>query len=133
MRSTVGHASCGLPHPARLALLAGGVIALTVAVTFAAAAQNRPRDVFTPEPQRQRELVRLVRHDCGSCHGLTLAGGLGPALTSSALAPRTPSYLKLVILHGRDGTAMPGWSPIVSGAEARWIAEELLRGFPDAD
>ena len=24
-----------------------------------------------PSPERARELVRMVRQDCGSCHGLT--------------------------------------------------------------
>jgi cytochrome c55X len=28
--------------------------------------------------RRQRELIRMVRQDCGSCHGLQLTGGLGP-------------------------------------------------------
>jgi cytochrome c55X len=34
------------------------------------------------------ELVRMVRQDCGSCHGMTLNGGLGPALTVEALKER---------------------------------------------
>jgi hypothetical protein len=37
--------------------------------------------VADPTPrQRQKELIHLVRQDCGSCHGMTLQGGLGPAL-----------------------------------------------------
>ena len=35
-------------------------------------------------PQRQLQLVRIVRQDCGSCHGMRLTGGLGPALTREA-------------------------------------------------
>lgn len=121
-----------LPHPAKLALLAGSMLALTLAVTLASAGETFPGAVPVPEAQRRTELIRFVRHDCGSCHGLTLAGGLGPSLTAAALAPRSSSYLTHVILHGRNGTAMPGWSPFVNDAEARWIAEQLLRGFPDA-
>ncbi len=122
-----------LPHPAKLALLAGSMLALTLAVTLASAAQNVSEAGLVPDAQRRIELVRFVRHDCGSCHGLTLGGGLGPPLTAAALAPRTSSYLTQVILRGRNGTAMPGWSPFVSDAEARWIADQLLRGFPDAN
>jgi cytochrome c55X len=31
-----------------------------------------------PDAARQHELIRMVRQDCGSCHGLHLTGGLGP-------------------------------------------------------
>jgi cytochrome c55X len=81
---------------------------------------------------RQQELARFLRHDCGSCHGLTLRGGLGPALTPEALAGKPPAYLKAMILDGRRGSAMPGWRPLLSEAEAAWMAENLLRGVPDA-
>jgi mono/diheme cytochrome c family protein len=27
---------------------------------------------------RQAELLHLLKHDCGSCHGMTRKGGLGP-------------------------------------------------------
>jgi len=33
-----------------------------------------------PPPARQAALVDLVRQDCGSCHGMTLKGGLGRSL-----------------------------------------------------
>lgn len=45
-------------------------------------AQSEP----APDASRSRELVRMVRQDCGSCHGMRLTGGLGPALTREALA-----------------------------------------------
>jgi len=82
-----------------------------------------------PVPHRQVELQHLVRHDCGSCHGLTLAGGLGPALSSQALADKPVEYLQAMILRGRPGTAMPGWNGLLSDEEARWIAEQLKKGF----
>lgn len=84
-----------------------------------------------PDRIRQRELVRLVRHDCGSCHGLTLQGGLGPALTREALKAWRPDLLQAAILYGRPGTAMPPWNTQLTEAEARWIAEQLLAGFPE--
>jgi len=78
------------------------------------------------------ELIRLVRHDCGSCHGMTLNGGLGPALSKEALAGRPQVYLQKVILGGLPGTAMPPWAGLLSEQEAEWIARELQKGFPDA-
>lgn len=120
-----------LPHPAKLGLLVVSMFALTLVVTLAPAADG-PAAVATLQPQRQLELIRFVRYDCGSCHGLTLAGGLGPALSAQALRDKPAHYLKTVILDGRHGTAMPAWSPILSDAEAAWIAERLLAGFPDA-
>jgi cytochrome c55X len=88
-------------------------------------------DAQSAQSLRQSELVRLVRQDCGSCHGMTLAGGLGPALSKEALAQRPQSYLQEVILHGIPGTPMPSWRGLLSDQDAQWIARELLRGFPD--
>ncbi|MFO1423784.1 MAG: cytochrome c [Candidatus Competibacteraceae bacterium] len=84
-----------------------------------------------PSPERSRELVRMVRQDCGSCHGLTLRGGLGPALLPEALRDKPPAGLKYTILLGRPGTAMPPWQPFLSEAEADWVVTQLLRGFPE--
>lgn len=84
-----------------------------------------------PAPARQAELVHMVRHDCGSCHGLTLAGGLGPALLPAALAAKPLEYVERVILEGRPGTAMPPWRGLVSDDDARWIAQQLRNGFPN--
>ncbi len=83
-------------------------------------------------PSRQQELIRLVRHDCGSCHGMTLQGGLGPALSKQALSVRPQAYLQQVILSGLPGTPMPPWRGLLSEQDAEWIAHELLKGFPDA-
>jgi cytochrome c55X len=80
---------------------------------------------------RQKELVRLVRQDCGSCHGLTLKGGLGPPLTAQALKEKPVDSLKATILGGRPGTPMPPWRAFMNEAEADWIVNELLKGFPD--
>lgn len=77
---------------------------------------------------RQSELSNLLIQDCGSCHGLKLKGGLGPALLPSALAGKSASYLSTVILEGRPGTAMPPWRALLSPAEAQWIANKLLQG-----
>ncbi|WP_218824165.1 c-type cytochrome [Achromobacter xylosoxidans] len=82
-------------------------------------------------PVDQQRLIHLVRQDCGSCHGLRLNGGLGPALTPQALAGKPPAYLEQAILRGLPGTAMPGWRGMLAPDEAAWIAARLLQGFPE--
>ena len=77
---------------------------------------------------RQQALRHLLAQDCGSCHGLTLQGGLGPALTRAALASKSPEMLRAVILHGRPGTPMAPWKPFMSEAEAAWLVQQLLEG-----
>ena len=90
-------------------------------------------DALAVEPQgaRRAALVDMVRQDCGSCHGLTLKGGLGPPLLPAALAEKDVEQLRFVILNGRPGTAMPPWRPFLSEAEAQWIVEMLRTGFPE--
>lgn len=91
-----------------------------------------PANAAEPAADRQRELVRMVRQDCGSCHGLTLNGGLGPALTVEALKIRDIPKDSLVatIIGGRPGTPMPPWHRFLSESEADWIVDRLLEGFP---
>ena len=83
-----------------------------------------------PSAQRQQELVRMVRQDCGSCHGMQLTGGLGPPLTAAALANQPVQSMAATIFYGRPGTPMPPWSSFVTEPEAQWIAEQLFAGFP---
>jgi cytochrome c55X len=78
--------------------------------------------------ERQQELRNLLIQDCGSCHGLTMRGGLGPALLPEALQGKPRDYLTSVILEGRPGTAMPGWRPLLTADEARWMTDMLLEG-----
>lgn len=73
-------------------------------------------------------LERLVRQDCGSCHGLTLRGGLGPDIHADMLGHHDQDSLSAIILDGIPGTPMPPWRPLLSEAEARWIATYLLTG-----
>ncbi len=83
-----------------------------------------------PGSDRQKELVRLVRQDCGSCHGMTLQGGLGPALLPADLHDKPPEGLVATIYYGRPGTPMPPWKQFMSEAEAAWIVQKLMSGFP---
>ncbi len=77
-------------------------------------------------PDRAVELEHMVLQDCGSCHGLTLKGGLGSPITPAALAGRDPEGLTAIILDGVPDTAMPPWRPLLTEPEARWIADYLL-------
>ena len=105
--------------------MAAGIVG-AIAATAAFATDD------APVPARQRELVHLLRQDCGSCHGLTLKGGLGPALTPDALRSRSSESLAVTILAGRPGTPMPPWSRFISAPEARWLVERMLAGQIDA-
>lgn len=99
----------------------GLILAATVALASAAVAAT---DIA---PERQAQLERMVIQDCGSCHGLTMKGGLGRAITPGDLAGRDARDLAAIILDGIPGTAMPPWRPLISDAEALWIAEYLKK------
>ena len=77
---------------------------------------------------RQQELLYLLKQDCGSCHGLTLKGGLGPSLLPGALEGKPDELLVMTILEGRAGTAMPPWKAMLSEAEAAWLVTQMQRG-----
>lgn len=107
-------------------LFAGASLLLAPAALANAALANA-----APDPQRARELTHLVRQDCGSCHGLTFKGGLGPPLLPEALRGKPRESLVATILHGRPGTAMPPWATLLDEAEAAWIVDRLVEGFPE--
>ncbi|WP_253446920.1 cytochrome c [Halomonas sp. Y3] len=81
----------------------------------------------SPDAERldAERLETLLYQDCGSCHGMTLRGGLGPALPRDRMQALSPKALTHIIRHGIPGTAMPGWEALLSEAEARWIADHL--------
>jgi cytochrome c55X len=108
------------------------VIAASALWLSAAVAKDAQTEAATTVPgaARQTQLVRMVRQDCGSCHGIQLTGGLGPALTRERMAELPLESLTAVIYHGRPGTPMPGWKSMLSEAEADWIARRLQAGFP---
>ena len=77
---------------------------------------------------RQQELLYLLKHDCGSCHGMTLKGGLGPSLLPEALSGKPAGLLVSTILDGRTNTAMPPWKTMLTQDEAEWLTAQLLQG-----
>jgi cytochrome c55X len=74
-----------------------------------------------PSSDRQNTLRNMLTNDCGACHGLTLKGGMGPALLPDTLAGKPDEFLAATILNGRKGTAMPPWQQFISYEEALWL------------
>lgn len=111
-------AGAGPGGPEPLTRAAGAALALC---TLGAVAGEPPEE-------RQAELVRMLRHDCGACHGLRLDGGLGPPLTPETLAGVAPAVLVQVVLEGRHGTPMPPWKALLSPGEARWMVRAMQTG-----
>ncbi len=83
-----------------------------------------------PSSERQAKLDHLLLQDCGSCHGLRMTGGLGPALTRDALAGKPRDSLIATVTHGRPGTAMPGWKALLDEQDIAWLVDQLLQGYP---
>jgi cytochrome c55X len=83
---------------------------------------------FSPDTTRQDELLHLLKHDCGACHGMRLLGGLGPALTPEALNSKPNQYISTTILEGHAGTPMPPWKLFINNDEADWLAAVLKKG-----
>jgi len=84
--------------------------------------------VTPPSEQRQNELTHLLKQDCGSCHGMTLKGGLGPSLLPAALADKPDHVLVGTILYGRETLAMPAWDGILKKTEIEWLVAQLKQG-----
>lgn len=78
--------------------------------------------------QRQQALLNMLRHDCGSCHGLTMAGGLGPALTKASLQGKSVTQLQYIILQGSRYQPMPAFKQILTIEEVKWIVNRLRSG-----
>jgi cytochrome c55X len=94
---------------------------LLLCVTFTCVAAE-------PSTERQDELRNLLKNDCGACHGLTLRGGMGPALLPDSLARKSDELLVSTILNGRKGTAMPPWQTFMDHDEALWLVGVLRKG-----
>jgi cytochrome c55X len=102
----------------RRVLLAAILVAIWVA----------PAHAGDPSPPRQKELLYLLEQDCGSCHGLTMKGGLGPALLPRDIAEKSDEGLVDAILQGRPGTPMPPWEFEITEEEAFWLVRQMRNG-----
>lgn len=85
------------------------------------------------DPKRQAELENLLLQDCGSCHGMTLKGGLGPALSPEVMNSRSRELLFVTIREGRPGTPMPPWKALLNDEEINWLIDTLYRGVEHAN
>lgn len=108
----------------RLGLAAGLIATLAIA---AASPVSSARSA--PDPATQARLIHLLVQDCGSCHGLTLKGGLGAPLLPETLADRDAETLAAIILDGIPGTPMPPWRGLIGRDEALFLAETLKKGI----
>jgi len=82
--------------------------------------------VMAMEEERAQELVHMLRHDCGSCHGMNLTGGLGPDLTRLAEVGQSVASVFATIREGRAGTAMPPFRGVLNDEEIQWLSRYLL-------
>jgi cytochrome c55X len=73
--------------------------------------------------------MHRLLHDCGSCHGMTLKGGLGPALLPATLEGKDVETLAAIMRDGVPGTPMPPWAFELSETDATWLAAELKQGL----
>ena len=103
----------------------------TVPALFALLATGAAMAADAPPESRRSEIVNMVRQDCGSCHGLTMKGGLGPPLVPQAVAQKDPELMRAIILNGLRGTPMPPWRPFLSDDEAMFVVQLLKKGLPD--
>ena len=78
-----------------------------------------------PSSDRQQELMHLLLADCGSCHGMTMKGGLGPPLRRDDLAEKPDEFIFITIREGRAGTPMPPWNEFLTDSEIRWMIDVL--------
>ena len=104
--------------------IAGAVVLAIVVATVGASPATRAE----PDGATRQRLAHLLVQDCGSCHGLTLQGGLGKPLLPEDVSDRSVEVLAEIILDGIPGTPMPPWRGLVTADEALFLAETLKRG-----
>ena len=100
------------------------LVAAVVALTPFASARSEP------DAAAKTRLTHLLVQDCGSCHGLSLQGGLGKPLLPENVSDRSTEVLAEIILDGIPGTPMPPWKGLITADEALFLAETLKRGLP---
>lgn len=103
------------------------VLALSIAALAAAVAAPAVAD--GPASAHESELMNLLRQDCGSCHGMTMKGGLGPALLPQNLKDVPDEVLVRIILDGVPETPMPPWHPLIEPQDAAWMVRQLKGGL----
>ena len=103
-------------------------ILLTLSLLILAPAATHAASKIEISDSRKLALEHLLKHDCGSCHGMTLKGGLGPSLLPESLKNKPDELLYITISEGRPGTPMPPWKSELSPEDINWIIWLLRRG-----
>lgn len=119
--------SASSPRALGLLLLVLPPLLLSLTVAAVRAADRMP----PPSAERVATLSTLLTQDCGSCHGLSRKGGLGPSLTPDAIAGQDDDVLVDTILMGRTGTAMPPWDALLTRSDALWMVGQLRKGVSE--
>jgi cytochrome c55X len=104
------------------------MLKIVMSLAFISTPLGMARAETARAPANRARLGELVRQECGSCHGLTLGGGLGRPLTVEALERLPVDAVRDVILDGLPGTPMPPWRPLLTSEEAEMIARILKSG-----
>lgn len=81
--------------------------------------------------ERKSDLMHLLKQDCGSCHGMTMKGGLGPALLPENLSDKPDYVLVNTIKYGRETLAMPAWGNLLNTVEIEWLVTQLKEGIQE--
>ena len=80
-----------------------------------------------PDARRQAQLRHLLLQDCGSCHGLRLTGGLGPALTPRPCAASRANRWSPPCSWAVRKPRCP-WAGLLSEDDAGWLVDRLIEG-----
>ncbi len=112
-----------------LILIKPWALALYIFTTFAITNYAIASSVDELSDTRKSQLLNLIRQDCGSCHGMTLKGGLGKPLLPKALEGKPHSNLMQIILDGIPNTPMPPWRELLSESDVNWIVTQLKNGI----
>lgn len=98
---------------------------LALALTFACPLPGLADE--HPDARRQAQLRHLLLQDCGSCHGLRLTGGLGPALTPGP-ARQAARIAGRHRAHGPSANPDAPWAGLLSEDDAGWLVDRLIEG-----
>jgi putative heme-binding domain-containing protein len=111
----------------RAAATLGVLVWLGVAggsVSIEAQGTRRPAPAGTAAGGPAADGGELFAMTCQVCHGQAGIGGVGPALRGAKF---TTDFVRKVMVDGRPGTMMPGFSATMSAAEIAAITRYVVR------
>jgi putative heme-binding domain-containing protein len=102
----------------------GVVVWLAIAGFSAAPAAQSARRPATAPGAAAADGAELFAMTCQVCHGQAGIGGVGPALRGTKF---TNDFVRKVLVDGRPGTMMPGFTATMSSAEISEIVRYVAR------